>query len=333
VSELISITEDSLKEFSSRTEEEVLLGLSKGKVGYIISVPDSGKGYLCLSIAYELATTIPIIGLSTGLTPKKVLYWPIEDGLGEVAKRITKHLSIIDPSVIDLIKNNLSLWKSDEAISCSKRLISSAVDSEVTNNRNVLIEAAKDFDLVIIDTLREAAGTADEIEDDLQVKIALNEIAKKADVAILATHHLTKAAARGNEKVTSVSGSGFSKTLANSRMQLHLIKEDVKGKTRTLLTHIKANNIPQDNRFSEQLVDWSYNNLPFCRKDGLEELLIGTSSAVKNNDDEPVSFSMKDIKLSKESIRKAKAVKNKTGVFTDQDENAYEKWIKNKNVQ
>jgi hypothetical protein len=42
---------------------------------------------------------------------------------------------------------------------------------------------------------------------------------------------------------------------------------------------------------------------------------------------------MKDIKLSKESIRKAKAVKNKTGVFTDQDENAYEKWIKNKNVQ
>jgi len=330
LSKLISITDESLNTFSKTNEDEVLLGLSKGKVGYIISVPDSGKGYLCLSIAYELATTIPIIGLSTTLKPKSVLYWPIEDGLGEVAKRITKHLSIIDPSVTELIKENVSLWESDEPISCSTKLMGTSVDIEASKNRNTLIENAKNFDL-LINTLREAAGTADEVDDDLQVKIALNEIAKKADIAILATHHLTKAASRGTEKITSVSGAGFSKTLANSRMQLQLGSADEKGKSQTFLTHIKANNIPQDKRFKNQLVKWSQNSLPFCKKDGIEELLVATKAPIEFDEVEPVSISMKDIELSNESIKKAKTMKKKSSVFTEKDGDEYEKWLSRQN--
>jgi hypothetical protein len=113
--------------------------------------------------------------------------------------------------------------------------------------------------LLIIDTLREAAGNADEIEDDQVVKSIIQEIAVKGDIAVLVVHHLTKAVIRGTEKVTNVSGSGFSRTQANSRMHLYLEKIQQKHPHESVLklSHIKANYITKSERLQQFPLKWT----------------------------------------------------------------------------
>ena len=126
---------------------------------------------------------------------------------------------------------------------------------ENTSLIDELIEHAKNFDLLVIDTMRESMGCLDEVEDDVIAKLLLQRIAKEANCALLLTHHLTKASSRGEEEITSVSGSGYSQTLANSRLQFALHK-DKKGKT-LKLSHIKGNNLELEDRLDGMPLTWS----------------------------------------------------------------------------
>lgn len=249
---------------SSNETQYILKGLSKKRLGFIVSGPDVGKGYLCLSIAYELACDINLLNLKTSEKQLKTLYWPIEDGVEEVAKRMLSHMERFPAHIKDEISKNVSLWDSSTPL-CQLRNGNEIPGSEVA--RQELINACQNFDLLIIDTLREAAGNADEVEDDQTIKSIIQEIAVEGDIAVLVVHHLTKAVIRGTEKITNVSGSGFSRTQANSRMHLYLEKIEQKQNNEPILrlSHIKANYIPKAERLQQYPLMWTETSL-LCSK-------------------------------------------------------------------
>jgi RecA-family ATPase len=254
---IVQTSVDTLTSISQSSETQYILkGLSKKRIGFIVSGPDVGKGFLCLSIAYELATDLPLLNLKGGKGTFKTLYWPIEDGVEEIAKRMLCHMAFFPDFVKEQISSNVSLWDSSTPL-CQLRNGSEVPGSEAA--RNELISACQDYDLLIIDTIREAAGNADEIEDDNLIKSIIQEIAVKGDVAVLLVHHLTKAVIRGTEKISNVSGSGFSRTQANSRMHLYLEKIEPKQSNEPLLklSHIKANYIPKTERLYQSPLKWT----------------------------------------------------------------------------
>ncbi|NMS64518.1 AAA family ATPase, partial [Vibrio parahaemolyticus] len=115
---------------------------------------------------------------------------------------------------------------------------------EASSALEKLIATAKGYDLVVIDTLRDAIGSADVVDDDYYIRIALERLANEANVAVLVVHHPTKDVSRGKEIINSVSGSGLSSTLSKSKLHLYLDQLiDKKDGTvqETRLRHIKAN--------------------------------------------------------------------------------------------
>tara|TARA_R110001583_G_scaffold85368_2_gene223693 strand:- start:8688 stop:9770 length:1083 start_codon:yes stop_codon:yes gene_type:complete len=266
LSKIISIDPKNIDKYQDQVGGHVLHGLPKGKYGFLISTPDTGKSYLCLSLAYEVASTMRLLGLAASNEPKKVLYWPVEDGIAITMGRISKHLKAFNQYDVDCIVSNLSLYESEQHL-CHPNTESNYASERFLDDFS---EHAKDYDLVIIDTVREATGACHEVKDDKVIKLALQKLAGQSGAAILLTHHLTKEASRGNEPITSVSGSGLSETLANSRYQIVIQQSESKrgGSNSTyLLSHVKKNYVPREHLFVDQVFNWSEDSLPYIFSD------------------------------------------------------------------
>lgn len=331
-SSVISVSMSELKKLKRPTgTDDVLSGLHKGELGFVIAAPEVGKGFFCLSVAYELATKIPFLGISSGDKQKRTLYWPIEDGTYTSANRIETHLRNWDASVKPLEKN-ISLYTSNTPLPIK------CVDSSEQSIINDLIEAATPFDLLIIDTLREAIGTADEVDDDILVKNLLQDIARKADVAILCVHHLTKQAVKGLEKITNVSGSGFSRTLANSRVQYLLeTKADKAGNSdgKVYLSHIKANNLPVAKRLKSQPLEWSESSLLHNVSTVGSEFGVRYSAPIERIniiEEEPKTIELSKVNISEETMRLSSdfQARESEAIFSQDDLKAYNEYIKKK---
>jgi hypothetical protein len=255
---LFSVDLGSLAKLSTDVNDNFIIsGLSKGKVGFLISGPDIGKSYFCLSLAYELSSSMTLLGLKSQSHPIKVLYWPVEDGAQSTAIRMISHIESFSESVRQEIKQNFSLW-SDPNPLCTLRNGSEIQSSP--SQRSELIETAKQYDLLIIDTLREAAGNAHEVDDDLVVKNILKDIAIQADIAVLVVHHLNKDTVKGKERITNVSGSGYSMAQANARLILSLEKKGAK----LAYSQLKANFVSHQNKRQDILLDWSSSGFLFA---------------------------------------------------------------------
>ena len=222
--------------------EQILKGLYRGGVGFLIAPPESGKSYTVLSMAYELALPhSPFLGLRpSNSTTYKTLLWPMEDaGLG-LYPRLLRHLANFSQQTKACLKDNISLFQQSDPLVLGTGINHPLVDS--------LIEQAKGFDLLVIDTLREAIGAADEVKDDNLVRTLLSRIATEADVAILVVHHPTKEVSRGSAPINSVSGSGLSSTLSKSKLHLYLEQHVEKGtgEQKSYLRHSKANYLTKE---------------------------------------------------------------------------------------
>ena len=330
---------DSLFEssFQERSINEVLLGLNKQEIGFLVASMETGKGYLCLSIAYELTTTYPFVEVTRNNGPKKVLYWCVEDGISVVAERVRNHFEVMENAMSSVIQSGLQLFEG-EPICCSGDASNTDVLA-AADNLMKLTEAAKEYDIVIIDTIREAVGTADEVKDDLTIKLALQTLAKNADVAVLVCHHLKKAPQAGLEKVTSVSASGFSRTLANSRIQLFMDKDAKQNKT--TLSHIKANNLQLNNRLSGKVLKWTDSSLLISKDFELTRSEYRVSSPEEAElvtpkrayvpkviaDEEPTVVNIDEAELSEAATKKAKP----TSTISDKEKDELAKWLKNQN--
>ena len=276
MSNIISVTSGSINKLASEQLNEVLPGLSKKSYGFVIGNPGAGKGYFFLSLAYELTTNIKLLGLSKQSTPIKVLYRPVEDGVNIVAKRIKKHINEIGDEIAQLIESNFSLYNSLDPI-CSRRRETTFAHI-IDSNREKLIAAALDYDLLIIDTIREASGSCHEVEDDLSIKMALQEVARNADVAILISHHPTKDLMRKKEVLTTVSGSGLSVTQANSRYSIFIDVVESKKEKNTQISHLKHNNVDQEDVLLHKVVNWDSSSLMYIDNDMLKVFKSNTNS-------------------------------------------------------
>lgn len=300
MSNIISVTSGSIDKLASEQVNEVLPGLSKKSYGFVIGNPGAGKGYFFLSLAYELTTNIKLLGLSKQSTPIKVLYWPIEDGVNIVAKRIKKHINGINSETAQLIESNFSLYDSLDPI-CSKRN-EATITKLIDSNRNELITAASDYDLLIIDTIREASGSCHEVEDDINIKVSLQDVARNADVAILVSHHPTKDIMRKKEILTTVSGSGLSVTQANSRYSIFIDTVEVKKEKNTQISHLKHNNVEQEDVLLHKQVNWDSSSLMFMDNEILKAFKSNTyvkkpnqfSNSGENKDEVPYPIEIED---------------------------------------
>ncbi|MCO4320000.1 AAA family ATPase [Aliidiomarina quisquiliarum] len=261
----ISVSLRNYNEFVSENPipDFILKGLPRRGLGMLIAPPDSGKSNLCLAMAYEVSTGINVVGVTPPeQPPSRVLYWPVEDGIHQAFERIQAHLRHLPEDTQQQIERNFSLYKSIGPILSASRNANQAEIIAARQSLDDLIEHAKEFDLLIIDTIREAIGTATEVEDDVRIKEALKELAQEANVAVLATHHPTKNVIRGLEGVSTASGSGLSCTIAYARCHFYLeAKSDKRtGEITHTLVQPKANFLATSHRVNQRL-NWSNSGL------------------------------------------------------------------------
>ncbi|WP_435277323.1 AAA family ATPase (plasmid) [Psychrobium sp. nBUS_13] len=309
---------------NERSSLSIVRGLSRGEVGFILAAPDTGKGYLCLSMCYELASELSLVGLKTTKQPIKTLYWPKEDGFAAVAQRISDHFLNFSTKNTNEILKNFKIWQSEQYISEDK------TDTIAYKELNDLIATAKDFDILFIDTLRECVGPKDEVKDDKLIKLILQKIAKEADIAIIACHHITKDAAKGKEPISSVSGSGLSETLANSRMLIHIEKVIKNNKESTLISHIKHNYIAKEDVLRSKICTWSDNNLLTLKSSSL----VNSKKAIERQvieEVEPSEINMDSVTLSHSSMLIMEEQAELTNPLSDVDLMEHKKFIDSQN--
>lgn len=315
------------EKFKEIDREQILCGLYKGGIGFLIAPPDSGKSYLCLSIAYELALpSYPnIIGLrSQKQKPVKTLLWSVEDGMIGTLPRIKAHLEVFSNDVKELLEHNISLYDIYDPICCSSSVVNKPEGSRASNSLERLIEEAKTFDLVIIDTLRDAIGSAKEVDDDYFIRIALEKLAKNADVAVLVVHHPTKEVSRGKDVINSVAGSGLSSTLSKSKLHYYLDRSRGKNSEaqQIRIRHTKANYLSVNDQFRDPVVlAWSCGSLIHRADFSINELIGNKQQSRKRArkkvsllPEEPKIIKREESLLSNESIRLAEK-SNATGPF------------------
>ncbi|WP_018694153.1 AAA family ATPase [Algicola sagamiensis] len=274
---IIPFCDQEIERSIEEKKEPILNGLYRGNVGFLIAPPDLGKSFLCLSIAYEVS--LPCHGLVgvgvSGSAPLKTLIWPIEDTVTGVLSRVQSHMNSFPIGVKQKLKENVSFYNSHEPIcSSDENQFSSEVGRAETSLKK-LVEAGKGYDLIIIDTLREATGSADETKHDHIINVSLNHLAQEANAAVLVVHHPTKEISRGKEEPSSVSGSGLSSTLSKSKLHLYMKKVADKQKKDSLqLLFTKANYLPPNKKASIEL-KWSNNSILFSDEHALSSILEG----------------------------------------------------------
>ncbi len=228
----------------------VLPGLSKGKVGFLNGPPNIGKSYLLQTLAYEVALAKPLVNLIDKKTARKqrVLFLCQEDGLDGFLSRALNQIRIFSEKELGLLEENLTPG------TLHYSLINRSANDKMCNIQvNLLIEKAKQYDLVIIDTARKVMGNAREVEEDKLFEDVLDKIAIEADVAVLVSHHLTKLHADRKQKldINATGGSGLSSTQASSKYHLTLYYGDDKNGETTKLWHTKFNYVPKHLRIKE----------------------------------------------------------------------------------
>ncbi|WP_076415093.1 AAA family ATPase [Shewanella sp. UCD-KL12] len=227
----------------------ILKGLQRKGVAFINAAPDTGKSFLSLSIAVECATSLNLLGLKLTDDPLKVAYWPAEDNIHITGERLQEVLDNLDSDSIESIGRNFALIDSIDPI-CSSKKASEDEKQAVSTNKarliNILI--GNKTKVLIIDTVRSAIGSADEVDDDYQIKKTIVDIAEAADCAIFIVHHVTKAVAQGKVTKSAVSQSGLSILGSYSKLHLMLHHETRRDVTETILSFSKANYLKQSEK-------------------------------------------------------------------------------------
>lgn len=296
MSEVLKISKELIDERSVLINETFTIrGLPKGNVGFLISPPGSGKSYLSLALSYSLSLEPQPIPIRGSPNPLRVLYWPAEDKANATLARIGKHIEEQGDEFLQSIEERFSLYEEDNPLFEYKNGLLIENQSTISG----LIDAAKDYDVLIIDTIREAAGPAHEVEHDFEIKCASQRIAKEADVSLLLVHHPTKSVTRGVEQLSSASGSGLSLTMANARLQLYLKPPANKKKDKPVLSFLKSNFLAGEEAEDISL-NWSKASLLYA--DSFSGNIVGEVKKTKSKQaspfqEQPERFNQKEPKV------------------------------------
>lgn len=254
MAQLHSFSKENIFSASATLDQSaVLFGLFKKFTGFLLGAPSIGKTYLLLSIAYECASDLTLLGLKAKDKPQKVLYVAAEDRSDGLFTRAKEQIGAFDNQTLAQLEKNLSFYDLEYAL-----LSANQHDLMAADSLNKLINAAKDYDLVIIDTIRKAIGTAREVQEDTFIDSMLTRLARESDVAVLCSHHLKKSQVNKSksgknsdmEGVDTTGGSGLSVTQSTSKFHLLLEKDDDSGELS--LYHSKDNYVQRDAYISRQ---------------------------------------------------------------------------------
>lgn len=251
---IVPFTRNNIEHYTKQLEDNfVLPGLSRKKTGMIYGPPNIGKSYFLQSLAYEVSTAKPLVGLidTKKATPQKVLFICQEDRIEGFMSRAsvqTQFKGYFGDKEMELLAENLSLSVLPNA------LISRTLHDPISTQQvNELIQEATGYDLVIIDTARKVMGNCREVEEDKLLETALDAVAENADVAILLSHHITKLQADRNQStkvfLNATGGSGLTSTQATSKYHLALFYGD--NELECKLWHSKDNFVPRHKKIKE----------------------------------------------------------------------------------
>lgn len=281
-------------------ENQILPGLERGKVGFLLGKPAIGKTYFLLSLAYEIATGKNLLGVSDG-TKHKVLYVAAEDGVAPIFSRSKAHLSQFTGTELKLLEQNLAMVELDAPI-----VSRTPNDPSTTQSLQNLIDLSMAYDLVIVDTIRKAMGSAREVEEDTLVDVALTKLTGAANCAVLCSHHLTKSqvsVTKHGVEIDSTGGSGLSVTQQTSKYHLFLSKNVEGGLS---LIHSKDNYVPRDHRHYSA-------KTPLQLTLTKQQLMVAIGAEISSDEtNEPVK-NKPSTKLSKKAMERLKRPKSEDG--------------------
>ncbi len=228
---------------SVETLNGVFKGTDENAIAILIASPSQGKSHLSTTIALEASTGTPFLGVCTTNIPKKVLIVSKEDGRNVNILRSKKKAKGLSDRELELTSSNLFYLKNELNPICipSNSSYSEKIDHAYYLER--VAESFSDFDLVIFDTLTEVCGSASTVTDELQIKLAFQELAKRAGVAILLVHHVTKETMREPSKLDMASATGITSLIKTIKLQFAL-KETKSGNKQ--LIYLKANELTEE---------------------------------------------------------------------------------------
>lgn len=293
---IVPFTRDNIEQYTKQLEANfVLPGLSRKKTGMIYGPPNIGKSYFLQSLAYEVSTAKPLVGLidTKKASPQKVLFICQEDRIEGFMSRAsvqTQFQGYFGDREMELLAENLSLSVLPNA------LISRTLHDPISTQQvNELIEEASCYDLMIIDTARKVMGNCREVEEDKLLETALDAVAENADVAILLSHHITKLQADRNQStkvfLNATGGSGLTSTQATSKYHLALFYGD--SELECKLWHSKDNFVPRHKKIKES------NPITFKHN----ELQLFINPDIGRNDDHPAASEVESSISSKQPVQ------------------------------
>lgn len=239
---------DELNKFSQENPlEYVLKGLVKGKIGMLVSRPEAGKSLLTASLACEVATSSELIGLKVG-EPKKVLYVLSEDPAQILCEKINGVKEVLSKKDNSLLQDNLQILVLEEPLFESPRNANN-YEYNIKNER-IYVNLFSQYDFIIIDTLSEAIGSCDEVEDQQFIKNSLQRLAAQSNASMLLVHHIKKSDMLKNSTVSMASSSGLTGLMRNTKFMLTINKE---SENDFEVSYLKGNYIKDTDKSSIEL--------------------------------------------------------------------------------
>jgi KaiC/GvpD/RAD55 family RecA-like ATPase len=209
--------------------EMILQGLSKGDWGLVVGIGSVGKTTFLHNIAVCLATGRPFPPLiPEGQTPRKILYLDFESN----PWRLQSQLRILQEVLTDeekiLVGKNLHFAIEPEINGTPWRL------TDIPSLLNLAKYIQKhQIDLVVVDTLAQAASLSDENNNaEVQRKVVtpIRRLVKHCDVAVLLLHHEGKGKMQTGENYTQYKARGASSLIDAARYQITITPADKEKK-------------------------------------------------------------------------------------------------------
>lgn len=209
--------------------EMILQGLSKGDWGLVIGIGSVGKTTFLHNVCICLAAGRPFLPIvPDGQVPRRILYLDFESN----PWRLQSQLRLLQESLTDEEKNlvgqNLHLAIEPEINGVPWRL------TDIPSLLNLAKYIQKhQIDLVVVDTLAQAASLTDENNNaEVQRKVVtpIRRLVKHCDVAVLLLHHEGKGKMQSGENYTQYKARGASSLIDAARYQITLTPADKEKK-------------------------------------------------------------------------------------------------------
>jgi hypothetical protein len=205
--------------------EMVLQGLYKGEWGLVIGIGSVGKTTLLLDICVALTAGRPFAPIiPAGNQPKRILFIDFEGPDFKLQKHVRLIRQALTPTENALVGKNLHLVVEPEIKGQPWRM----TDRQSLLNLAAFIKQ-KQIDLVIVDTLSQAAQLRDENSNaEVQQKIVLpiRRLVRHCDVAMLMVHHEGRGKNQDGAHDTQYRGRGATSLMDASRYQISAIPAD-----------------------------------------------------------------------------------------------------------